>query len=342
MASSAKKQTIIGLVVSLACLGWFLRKVDFDRLWDLALNMNPVWALLTLAFLGLSMVFRTLRWRILLSPMGDYGFKGLFSANLIGFMANNVLPARLGEFVRAYAANKVVGAPAAGALGSIVVERVFDGLTLCLALFITLMFVDPQAQAGSFNIIYLRGAGFSLLALFAGVLLVVIGLIIWPGKMVSICTGIAQKISAKLGLWVGEFLVSFSQGLMSLKRGRNLLWIVLHSLLTWIMVLIMSTVFLPAVGLEMLLLLGALALVGENLAAAVPAAPGFVGTFQLAVFWALSLGGAPKDPALAYAVLFWAVCYFGITGAGLFEMWRKGMSLGSLREKGSALSGEQD
>ena len=329
------RPTMIGLVVSLACLAWFLKDVDFTRLWELARGINPLYALSSLALLCVTFWFRSLRWRVLLAPIKDCPLGGLLSANLIGFMANNVLPARLGEFVRAYAAAKLVQVPASGALATIVVERVLDGLALCAMLFTTLLFVEPGARAGSFDLIFLRGAGVTLLGVFLFALAVLWGLLIWPGRVMSLATGLAGRISPKLSAWVGEALSGFSQGLAVLKRGRSLLPLVLLTGAVWLPVLGMNTVFLPAVGMPPLVFWGALALVGENMASAVPAAPGYVGTFQLAVLWALVLGGAPEDKATAYAILFWALTYFAVTLGGLFEMWRRGMSLGSLKRQGS-------
>ena len=166
-------------------------------------------------------------------------------------------------------------------------------------------------------------------------LLVLWGLLVWPGRVLSLATGIAGKISPKLAIWVGGALTGFSQGLAVLKRGRSLLPLALLTAGVWLAVLGLNTVFLPAVGMPLMVFWGALALVGESMAGAVPAAPGYVGTFQLAVLWALVLGGAPEDKAAAYAILCWALTYFPVTLAGLFEMWRRGMSLSTLNRRGS-------
>lgn len=325
--------TLLGLALSLLCLAWFLRQVDFARLGEMARALRPLPVLACLALVVLGIWFRSLRWRALLASVGEYRLGALFSANLVGLMANNLLPARLGEVARAYAAKRLAGTPVAGALGSIVVERVLDGLALCLVLFITLWFVAPEARAGAFDLAYLRGAGLGLLGLFSGVLALVVGLLRWPRRVTALVVGLAGRLSRTLARRLEGWLVSFGQGLAVLGQGRCLPGLVLYTVLVWFCAWGASLVFLPAVGLAPRPLWGALALVGGCLAGLVPAAPGYLGTMQLALYWALTLGDAPAEPSLAYAVMFWAVSYLTLTAAGLVELWRRGLKFSRLRRE---------
>lgn len=193
-----KRQVIIGFAISLACLVYVLRDVDFAELWRLTLDVNPLYYLWVNVSLALSMWVRSYRWRLLLSPVKACRIEPLYSANLIGFMANDLLPARLGEFVRSYAAGRLEGIPASTTLATIVVERVLDGLCMLLVLFLALLFADPSAQAGAFNVAYLRGVGFALLALYLGVLAVSVGLWRMPQVTTKLITGIAGRISSSL------------------------------------------------------------------------------------------------------------------------------------------------
>lgn len=333
-----KRHAIIGLVISLAALAWVLRGVDFARLWELAKGVNPLYVLAVNALLALSFWVRSLRWQVLLHPVGHYGLGPLMSANLIGFMANDVLPARLGELVRTYAASRLTGAPMAGVLGTIVVERVLDGLTLVMVLFITLLFADPAAQAGSFSVAYMRSAGYFLLAAYLGVLAVVGCLWRWPAATLGLIGRLAGRITPGLAARLTELLTAFAQGLAVLGRWRALLWLSVLSLGVWAPFFFMYGVFLPAVGLPFDPFMAAMALTGGTLAAAVPAGPGYVGTFQLACLWALMIAGADRQRAEAYVFIYWAVQYFPLVIAGLVEMYRRGMRLGSLQSGGEALA----
>jgi len=326
----------LGLAISAACLAWLLGQVDLPRLGQLLLQLNP-WYLLAVAAL-LSWVFflRSQRWRLLMRPLKICPIAPLYSANLIGFMANNILPARLGEIVRAYAANRLCAVPVAGALATLVIERILDGMAILAFFFLALWFTDPTAQAGAFNVAYLRGAGLFLLAGYLGVLALVAALWRWPAATSGRLARLVARISPKLGQKTASILEGFTQGLALLGQGRHLPLLIAQSLALWLLMLLSGYIFLPAVGLPHSPLLAAMALVGGSLAAAVPSGPGYIGTTQLAVTWALMLAGADQERAAAFSLLFWAANYFPITAAGMVEMLRRGLSLGSLRGGGKA------
>lgn len=333
-------QSLLGIAVSLACLGWVLKDVDFARLWELVRQVNPLYALAVNLLLAGFFWLRSWRWRLLLAPVRPIGLGRLYSANLIGFMANDVLPARLGELVRAYAVDRLTGTPMTSVLATIVVERILDGLALLLVLFATLVFADPKAQAGAFNVAYMRTAGYTLLLAYLGVMAVTAALWRWPAATIGTISRLAGRLSPRLGDTARHLLATFAEGLAVLGHARHLPLILVQSLLIWAPMVLMYVVFLPALGLPFSLFMGAMAFAGGSLAAAVPAAPGYVGTFQLGVTWALMMAGADPERAAAYSLIYWAVQYFPLVTAGLVEMWRGGMSLKSLRQGGKAQSGQ--
>ncbi|MBI5524108.1 MAG: flippase-like domain-containing protein [Desulfarculus sp.] len=325
-------QTLAGLAISLVCLGYVLMDVDFGQLWDLMRHMNWLYALAVNALLAFSFWVRSQRWRVLLAPVKDCRLGGLWDANIIGFMANNVLPARLGELVRALTAQQLAQVPASSALATIVVERILDGLTLLLILFATLIFADPAATAGAFSVGYMRGAGYTLLAGYLAVLAMLFALWRWPQATMGTLCRLAGRLSPRLGQTLEGILQTFHQGLMVLGQTRHLPLLLLLTAGTWLPMLMEYVVFLPAVDLPPSLFLACMAFTGASLAAAVPAGPGYVGTFQLACLWAMMMGGAPQQAAANFAMLFWAVQYFPLTAAGLITMWRRGLTLKGLRQ----------
>ncbi|MCB2225986.1 MAG: flippase-like domain-containing protein [Desulfarculaceae bacterium] len=326
-----KWQLLGGLAISAACLIWLLGRVDLEGMWMLIKGLNPLYVLMVTALQAWIFYLRSQRWQVLLGPVKRCLVGDLYSANLIGFMANNILPARLGELVRAYAADRISGVPASSALATLVIERILDGMTILAFFFAALIFTDPAAQAGPFNVIYLRAAGLSLLAAYLGVLAVLGALYRWPTATVGWLAGLAGRLSPKLGQKVAEVLAHFTQGLALLGRGRHLPLLLAQSVALWLLMYLAGYLFLPAVGLPHSLLMAAMVLAGGMLAAAVPAGPGYIGTTQLAVTWALMMAGADQERAAAYSLLFWACLYFPVVAAGLIEMTRRGLSLSSLR-----------
>ena len=326
-----KWHLIIGLAISALCLGYMLSQVDLANLWLMIKQANPLYYLMVMAQLAWVFWLRSQRWRILLLPLKNCKVAPLWSANLIGFMANNILPARLGELVRAVTASRLADVPASSALATLVIERILDGMTLLTVLFVALIFTDPSAKAGAFDVAYLRGAGLTLLAAYLGILTLLVALWRWPQATTGWLGGLAGRISDGLGQKVAEVLGHFTQGLALLSQGHHFPLLLGQSIAIWGLTLISCYLFLPAVGLPLDPLMAAMALAGGSLAAAVPAGPGYVGTSQLAFMWVLMMAGAPEDNAAAFGVLFWAACYFPVVAAGLVEMVRRGLSLESLR-----------
>lgn len=326
-----KLHLALGLAISLGCLAYLLGEVDLPRLWELLLQINPGYYLMVWAIYAWVFFLRSQRWRILLSPIKRCRVGDLYSANLIGFMANNLLPIRLGELVRAFAVDRLSQVPASSALATLIIERILDGMTLLVILFAALIFADPEAQAGAFNVAYLRGAGLFLLAVYLGVLALMAALWRWPSATTGWLVGLAGRLNQRLGVAVEGILAHFTEGLALLGQAHHLPLLLAQSAAMWVLTLLSVYLFLPAVGLPLNPLMAAMALAGGSLAAAVPSGPGYIGTSQLAIMWTMMMAGAEAELAAAFGMIYWAACYFPVTVAGLVEMMRRGLSLGSLR-----------
>jgi uncharacterized protein (TIRG00374 family) len=331
-------QAWLGLAISLACLIWVLREVDFTQLWRVARQVNLLYVVLVNLLFAGSFALRTLRWQILLEPVKEAGFAPLFSANIIGFMANNLLPARLGELVRALVASRLVKAPLAGTLASLVVERMLDGPVVLGFLLVVLLFLDPQAEAGPLTVGAIKTAGLSLFLVWLALVALMAAAVRWPEQVANTVGGAAARLNLRLGARLRRVLLTFGQGLAPLRRPQLLIRLFLLSLGVRAFIFFMHTVFLAAVGLPMDIMLGAMATLAALLATSIPAAPGSIGAFQLATYYALLMVGAPEQPALAYSILYWAAQYFPLVAIGLIEMYRQGFNLIFLSGGGRALA----
>ncbi|MQF69695.1 flippase-like domain-containing protein, partial [SAR202 cluster bacterium AD-804-J14_MRT_500m] len=120
----------LGFIVSAGFIGLFLATVDLNKMGHALANARYQYVAVAVALYFSAVFFRTLRWKYLLEPMGLVGVARLFPVVTVGYMANNILPARLGEVVRAYYLTRREGIPASAGLATIIVERVYDGLTL--------------------------------------------------------------------------------------------------------------------------------------------------------------------------------------------------------------------
>jgi uncharacterized protein (TIRG00374 family) len=331
-------QAWLGIALSLACLLWVLREVDFISLWQAARQLNLLYVVVVNLLYAASFAVRTIRWQLLLAPIKQAGFAPLFSANIIGFMANNLLPARLGELVRALVAARLTKTPLAGTLASLVMERMLDGPVVLGFIMAVLFSLDPKAGAGPLSIGALRTAGLSLFLVWLAILALLTAAVLWPQKVAQGVGGLAARMSPRLGVRLRQLLLTFGQGLSSLRRPGLLLRLLLLSMGVRAFIFLMHTVFLAAVGLPINLMLGAMATLAALLATSMPAAPGSIGAFQLATYWALVMVGAPEQQAMAYSILYWAVQYFPLVAVGMVETYRQGLNLSVLSHGGAKLA----
>ena len=337
-APRVRWQVWLGIALSLACLVWVLREVDFFQLWQAVRRTNPLYILLVNVLFAGSFIMRTFRWQLLLQPVKRADFAPLFSSNIIGFMANNLLPARLGELVRALVASRLAKAPLAGTLASLVVERMLDGPVVLGFLLVVLFFLDPQAEAGPLTVAAIKTAGLSLFTVWLIMLALMAAAVRWPEQVANTVGAAAARLSLRLGVRLRRVLLTFGQGLAPLRRPRLLISLFLLSLGVRAFIFLMHTVFLAAVGLPLDIMLGAMATLAALLATSIPAAPGSIGAFQLATYYALVMVGAPEQPALAYSILYWAAQYFPLVAAGLVETYRQGLNFRFLSSGGRALA----
>jgi len=131
---NSKVQLAVGIVISAVFLYLAMRGVSPADLWAAIRSFNWLWSVpfifLTFASLGV----RAVRWKYLMAPAGEFSSARLFSPMMAGFAINSLLPARLGEFARAYVLGKKERLPFTSVFATIVVERIFDSITLLVLL----------------------------------------------------------------------------------------------------------------------------------------------------------------------------------------------------------------
>jgi hypothetical protein len=143
--SKSYVQLGVGLAISGIFLYWVLRPVDFNQLGVALREFQWLLAIPFLLLTWLSLWLRAVRWRILLLPSREFTSTRLFSPLMAGFALNSLLPARAGEFARAVILNRTENIPLAPTFATIVVERLFDMMTLLglLAGVVLFIKIDP-------------------------------------------------------------------------------------------------------------------------------------------------------------------------------------------------------
>jgi glycosyltransferase 2 family protein len=330
------KHYLIGIIISLVA-GWlFVRAVPLDQMGQAIAHMDPIYLVPNLFFYILSYVIRAWRWHFLMRPIANVRFRPLFAALMIGFLGNNLLPAHLGEFVRAYVLGRSENVSKSATFATVVLERIYDGLTVLFLLMIVLLFMDMPQGAVEGTVLtahVLRISGWAGLALFGG-LMVFLQFFRWQraGAM-KFCRFLLKPLPELLAEKIMGMLDAFADGL-ALARPLDLIWIGLTSLGVWLALGAWAWCMFPAFGLNFGFMSGLLMEVVTALALLIPSAPAFVGTFHLAAAASIAFMGASVAVAGSYAMVLWIVHFVVTTLIGLYYLWREGLGLKVLSGKG--------
>jgi uncharacterized protein (TIRG00374 family) len=302
----------LGSLVSLVALAVVLRSVDLGRTVDVLVRAAPAWIAVAVAFIVVDVLVRAVRWRGLLAPVRDVAFRPVLGYLLVGYLANNVLPARLGELVRSHYLGDREGISRTTTLGTVVVERVVD----------TAVVVAIAAVA--IVVLNVRGVVTSAVALGAAIVaLLVLGLAL--GIAAHRLPG-ADAVARRAARWprIGELATKLRGGLAVAGHPRTLVGALLLSAAAWGATLLAFAAAGQAVGLELRIGEAALLSSGVALASAIPAGPGYLGTFELAAVKVAEALGLPPEPAFAMALLVHASILLVTSVGGLVALTRLG------------------
>ena len=329
------KTRIVGLIVTLVFLGVIVSRIELAKLGQALASANYLYVFPAAACTATSYVLRTLRWRQILAPTRRIAFRSLFPVLMIGFMANNVLPARIGEVVRAYVLGQREGTSKSLGIATIMLERLCDGLTLVLFLgLLSLVFPLPMLSTAGGPLSLGMEAAYVISAVFllgAVAVFVLLWYETWARRVIGL---IAERLPRRVGMLVEEKAGLFLQGLQSLRGPRTLITIVVLSIVVWSVET--CSYFLVLRGFNLGLsfsqtaLMALLLLVVVNLGIMLPSAPGYVGTFQFFAMAALGLFGVAPEVGLSIGLVSHGIQYVYVTGLGLIFFARQNLSLQAL------------
>lgn len=310
---SQVSRVLFGITLSTGLLYLLLRNVSpAELLFHLG---RTYWRWLALsAALNLAMLWaRGFRWGWLFYPARQSGWP-LVSATTIGFMANNVLPLRMGELVRGYLAARSGGLSFWTALATLAVERALDMLSILLVLgaVVFTVPVPPWLQAGALTFLAL-----DLLAM---------GLLIFLARGRGAVAGWITRLP-RFGETVTRWLALFATGLQSLGRGPHLVPLVGWTLLIWTLNAGSVWAALRAGGLALPSSAPLTVLAFAGIGVSIPSAPGFIGTLHFFVVQALAIYAVTGAEAVSVSFIYHAAGYVPVTLLGWALLMTRGVSL---------------
>jgi uncharacterized protein (TIRG00374 family) len=327
----------LGILLSALLLWWTLHDVDLRAVVRvLSQSSLSLWMASMVAATAI-FPLRARRWEALLTPIaGRLPFAPLWQSTAVGMMVNNVVPARAGEFARAFALSRAEPrVKFTAAFASLAVDRLFDGTVVLLLMLAAT--ADPAFPAGRLIggyplVAYMRPAALFLLAV-----LIVLAMIVWaPERVYGAYDAIVGRLAPNFAPRGRVLLDGFASGLHVLRSPRLVIEVFVWTVLHWLCNALAFWLGFRALGIaapaSAALLLQGLIAIGV----ALPASPGFFGLFEAFGKTGLGLYGVPDEQAVSWAIGFHILSYIPITVMGAWYLSRLRLHFRDFRNAGQA------
>lgn len=319
-------QVVLGLVLSALFLWLAFRGVDFGALGQALAMARYELVLPALALYFSGVWLRSLRWRAVLWPIKPVPAHRLFPVVVMGYMANNVLPARLGEVVRAYVLGRREDVSRLSTLATIVVERVLDGLVMLAFMGLVVLILPLTAAMWR-----LLTAAAALFVIAAAILL---SLAVAPAGSQRWARAALRPLPPRAQDVLLPLMVQVLDGLAGLRGAGGVLRALALSFAAWTVEALMYYVLMFAFDIPTSApapaALAALTTAVANLGTLIPSSPGYVGVYHYLAKEVLMQFGVPPEPALGYVLVLHAALVVPVTLLGLLYAWREHVQLTTL------------
>jgi uncharacterized protein (TIRG00374 family) len=328
----------VGVVISIGFLYLALSGLHFDRVWEVMQSARYAWLIPGIAVYFLGVWVRAWRWHYLLRPVKKVATSTMFPIVAIGYMGNNIYPARAGEVLRAVVLKRRQGVPVSASLATIIVERIFDGVVMLAFVFLNLPqlagLTDSSGFVGSIRSLALWGA-----AGFIGALVVFMLAAMFPFTAErAVRWFIDRLVPSRWRARAHQVSGRFLGGLESLRSPREAIMIFFTSALIWLLETGKYWFVMHAFPFEVsffaLMLMNGIV----NLATTLPSAPGYVGTFDAPGIALLQAYGVPGEIAAGYTLVLHVALWVPITALGAYYFLREGFKWGQKIEPVESLT----
>jgi hypothetical protein len=278
---------------------------------------------------------RAVRWQYFMKPVADLSIYRFYTVMMMSFMVNNLLPFRLGEFMRAIPLKRKEGVSFSATMGSVVIERVIDVITLMLVFGICLLLFPFPAwiQSGSLLIL----------------LIIIVSMLVWyylvhyTQQALVLFDKLISRLPDSKKQRLKEMLSSFINGMSMIKSFKSYAIILVYSMITWFTYMLSFYLMFHALDLgeinQLNFLHATVSMVFASFAIMIPAAPGYVGTFHEMTKQSLMLFGVDRELALTFAIIIHGYNYLVFTGIGLYYFAKNNLNF---KEAFQPLSNEQN
>lgn len=308
----------LGVLVSLVFTYVAARDVQLDRVWDALASSNQWFLLPSVAALVVAVFLRTARWRYVFQAESRPALRAVTEALLIGYLFNNILPARAGEAARVVALHQSTDASRLKTVGTITLERVYDVLTLLMLLFFAAPFLP--------EVTWLRRAAVLAVVLVIVVIAAVVILTLFGDRPVRFLLRPLERVPRISRARAEQAAANLVIGVAGIRNVKLAAGAFLLTTASWLALAVSAWALLFAFDLDLdpgfAFGAGLLVVVATNLAQVLPSSPGALGVFEAAAQLALGAFGIDESSALSYAILLHAVNFFPFVLVGYVVLHR--------------------
>jgi uncharacterized protein (TIRG00374 family) len=322
-------QLWVGILISALLLYFALRGLKLSEVWESIKTARYIWLLPGIAIYFMGVWVRSWRWHYMLRPLKKIPTRTMFPIVTIGYMGNNIYPARAGEVLRAVILKQREDVPVSASLATVIVERVFDGVVMLAFVFLNLgelaKLTTDSGIIGNIQQVAFWGA-----IVFITALLVFLLAAMFPQYTQKIADWFIQRfMPVRLREKTSQIASRFLTGLESLRSPQEALMIFFTSVIIWLFETGKYWFVMHAFNFEVsffaLMLMNGIV----NLATTIPSAPGYLGTFDAPGIALLSAYGVPPEMATSYTLVLHAALWFPITALGAYYYLRQPLRWGS-------------
>ncbi len=321
-ANRLRLQLVLGLLLSAFLLWLSLRSLDPREIAGALARANWLWFVPICLLTLVSFWVRAIRWGWILRKIKPIPVSSLFAATMIGFTANNLLPARLGEVVRPWALGKSEKISRASAFATIIVERVVDMFCILL-LFAVALFLHPFPKL-------VQDAGIAALGVNLLLLAVLLTIERSPAQAERVSAWVERRAPARFAPKLASLLRNFSGGLGVFRSGPGLFWVTVHSSIMYAVTALGLLGCMWAFDMSVPWYAGIVMLVITAFGMMIAPTPGYLGAIQYACVLGLSLFGIDRAIGFSFSLYYHLTQFLPITVVGLIYLGRAGMSLGQV------------
>jgi len=318
----------LGIAISAVFLYLSLRGLHLGEVWQALKTARYLWLLPGIAVYFVGVWVRAWRWHYLLRPLKKISTNSMFPIVTIGYMGNNVFPARAGEVLRAAILKDREGVPISASLATVVVERIFDAVVMLGFVFFNLGALANLTHNSGFigNIQQLAVWGSII---FIGALVVFLLAAMFPLVTERIVVNLITKvIPVRIREKTLGIALKFLTGLESLRSPKDALMVLFTTVIIWLLETgkywFVMHAFDFQVGFFALMLMNGIV----NIATTLPSAPGYIGTFDGPGIAVLAAYGVPVEIAAGYTFVLHAALWFPITMLGAYYYFRQPLRWG--------------